>query len=349
MEQGPNLSAPQATLRETVAWLRTPSSFPDAPSGVEVRETRMSWVFLTDLFAYKLKKPVTTRHFDFSTPALRRAWCEEEVRLNARLAPGIYLGVVPLRRAPDGRLHLEGQGEVVDWLIRMRRLPAQRMLDAAIADGRVRREEIEAVADRLAAFWAAAEPVPLAASDHLARFAEEQAASRGMLGDPRFGLDGAAVEAVLGPVDALLREEPELLTARLDAGRIVEGHGDLRPEHVFLGPPPAVIDCLEFSRRLRLLDPFEELAFLGMECAALGAAWIGPLLVARCAERLGDPVPDRLIAFYAAFRAGMRARQAVAHLLDSVPREPAKWLPQARRYLEVGAEAALRLRAPAGG
>lgn len=347
MIRGSEPPTPLPTLPETVAALRAPSSFPDMPFGVEARETRMSWVFLTDQFAYKLKKPVTTSHFDFSTPSLRRAWCEEEVRLNARLAPGIYLGVVPLARQPDGRLRVGGEGEVVDWLVRMRRLPADRMLDAAIRDATLRRTEVEAVADRLAEFYAAAAPVPLAETEYLARFAEEQTISRKLLHDPRFGLATAAVEAVLAPVDAVLRDEWGVLTARLMTGRIVEGHGDLRPEHVYLGQPPAVIDCLEFSRRLRLLDPFEELAFLGMECAALGAAWIGPLLVARCAARLGDSVPDRLIAFYTAFRAGMRARQAVAHLLDPTPREAAKWLPQARRYLAVGTEAAIRLRAPA--
>ena len=141
----------------------------------------------------------------------------------------------------------------------------------------------------------------------------------------------------------MLRNESGLLLSRLTAGRIVEGHGDLRPEHIYLGDPPAAIDCLEFSRRLRLLDPFEELAFLGMECAVLGAAWVGALLVARCAARLSDPIPDRVVAFYAAFRAAMRARQALTHLLDPTPREPAKWQPLARRYILIGGRFAARL------
>lgn len=347
MNHGSGRLAGDVTLPQKVAFLSMPSSFPDTPRGVEARETRMSWVFLTDHFAYKLKKPVTTRHFDFATPALRRVYCEEEVRLNARLAQGIYLGVLPLVRAPEGRLRVGGEGEVVDWLIQMRRLPEAQMLDAAIRNGTVRPADIETVADRLVAFYASTEPVPLAEPDYLSRFVEEQALNRQSLRDRRFSLDEAAVEAVLAPVETALRELRGLLISRLAAGRIVEGHGDLRPEHIYLGQPPAAIDCLEFSRKLRLLDPFEELAFLGMECAVRGAAWIGPLLLARCAARLADPVPDRLTAFYAAFRAAMRARQAVDHLLDPKPREPGKWLPLARRYLAVGAEAAVRLRAPA--
>ena len=334
------------TLDEEVAFLRTPSSYPDAPRSVEVRETRLSWVFLTDCFAYKLKKPLAGRYFDFSTTALRRANCEAEVRLNARLAPGIYLGILPLVRNTEGRLQLGGEGEPVDWLVRIYRLPAGCLLDAAIRDGTLRRTEIEAVAGRLAEFYAAAEPVSLAEHDYLARFTEEQTETRQVLCQPAFGFADAEVEAVLGPVDALLRDQAGLLVSRLTAGRIVEGHGDLRPEHIYLGDPPAAIDCLEFSRRLRLLDPFEELAFLGMECSALGVTWIGPLLIGRCAARLCDPVPDQLVAFYTAFRAAMRSRQAVTHLADPARREAAKWLPLARRYLEVGTQAAVRLGAP---
>ncbi len=232
----------------------------------------MSWVFLTDCFVYKLKKPVTTPHVDLASPAQRRCNCEIEVRLNARLAPGIYLGIVPLLLDLGGRLRLGGNGEPIDWLVCMRRLPERDMLDTKIRSGTLQSAEITAVADQLCAFYAAAEPVSLAQADYLGRFGEEQAATRQVLHDPRLALPARMVEAVLAPVDTMLRQEPGLLGARLAAGRIVEGHGDLRPEHIYLGQPPAAIDCLEFSRRLRLLDPFEEFAFLGMECAVLGAS-----------------------------------------------------------------------------
>jgi len=311
-----------------------------------VRETRFSWVFLTEGFAYKLKKPAVTRYFDHRTAAERRATCEAEVRLNQRLAAGIYLGLLPLVQVRGGQLQLGGDGRPVDWLVRMRRLPEARLLDAAIRRGTLRRAEIEAVADRLASFYAAAVPVSLDAQEYLQRFADEQVENHRMLHDGAFRLEDADVQAVLAAVDAIICNDGDMLRARLHAGRIVEGHGDLRPEHVYLADPPAVIDCLEFSRRLRLLDPFEELAYLGMECAVLGAAWVGPLLIERCVARLSDPVPDRLIAFYVAFRAAMRARQSVAHLRDHPVRQPEKWLPLAQRYLAVGVEAAAKLRTP---
>ncbi len=131
----------------------------------------------------------------------------------------------------------------------------------------------------------------------------------------------------------VLDREPALLRRRLDTGHVVEGHGDLRPEHVWLGPPIRVIDCLELARLFRLLDPFEEYATLAAECAALGADWVGPRLRAAAHEHLDDDPGDRLWAFYTAYRATFRARQALAHLLDPAPRTPGKWRPQAERYL----------------
>jgi aminoglycoside phosphotransferase family enzyme len=121
---------------------------------------------------------------------------------------------------------------------------------------------------------------------------------------------------------------------------LVECHGDLRPEHVCLVDPPVVIDCLEFDPALRQLDPFEELAFLGLECTVLAARWVGPRLTARCARALGDAPPAALLDLYVACRAVLRARLSLAHLLEPDPRTPEKWLPLGRRYLDL-ARAAL--------
>ncbi len=123
----------------------------------------MSWVFLTEEHAYKLKKPIHYNGIDFTTVARRRHNCEEEVRLNRRLAPAVYLGVLPLTCEPNGELALNGGGGVVDWLVQMRRLPAEHMLDVVLAESRVAVEEaaIRAAAGHLARFYvnAPAEPV----------------------------------------------------------------------------------------------------------------------------------------------------------------------------------------------
>lgn len=333
----------EAALAEKVAFLASPAAYPGAPA-VEAKETRMAWVFLAGDQAFKMKKPVRYPHLDYSTLAARRRVCEAELRLNRRLAPDVYLGLSRLTRTPDGRLAIDGAGEVVEWLVRMRRLPRARLLDEAIRAGSVERAAIEAVADLLSRFYRALRPVRIDPGARLAAYRRELARGREVLAAGPFGAVARQGGSVLAALAAVLDETPGIVTDRIEAGRIVEGHGDLRPEHVCLTDPPVIIDCLEFARPLRLVDPFDELAFLGMECAVLGARWIGPLIVARCAEALAERPPPRQLAFYTAARAVLRARQALEHLIEPAPRTPEKWLPLARRYYAEAAGALVSLR-----
>lgn len=129
-------------LAQKVAALCRRETYSDAPTRIEVVETHMSFVFLTTDYAYKLKKPVRYDFLDFSTRELRRRSCEEELRLNQRLAPGVYLGLVSLHLGPNGRMRLGGDGEIVEWLVQMRRLPQDRMLDERIRRGTLGDHEI---------------------------------------------------------------------------------------------------------------------------------------------------------------------------------------------------------------
>jgi len=331
---------PTAALAATLALLRNPESYPEKPARIDSIETHMSWVFLTDTTAYKLKKPVRYDYLDFSTPALRRRFCEEELRLNRRLAPSVYRGVVPITSGPAGELHIDGTGHAVDWLVEMRRLPHKRMLDHLLREGRLTDAEIDALAQRLADFYRLAERSNVTPGDYLGRFFDEQAKNRDILTCREFALDHGRATLILDRLDARLVADRPLLEERVHARRIVDGHGDLRPEHICFDDPIAIFDCLEFNAALRQVDPFDELAFLGMECAQLGAPHIGTKLQAKLSGLLGDPAPARLISLYAAWRAMLRARLTLAHLLDPAPRLPEKWEPLASRYLAL-AEAAL--------
>ena len=119
-------------IAEKVAFLCRPEAYASRPTRVELKETHMSCLFLTDRHVWKLKKPARYDYLDFSTVEARKADCELEVELNRRLAPDVYLGVVPLVSDPHGRMHIGGEGRIIDWLVVMRRLPEDRMLDAAI-------------------------------------------------------------------------------------------------------------------------------------------------------------------------------------------------------------------------
>jgi aminoglycoside phosphotransferase family enzyme len=323
---------------EVVAFLGSPQAYGHRPAAVEVRETHMSWIFLTGSLVYKLKKPVRRPFLDLTTSDKRRYNCEEELRLNRRLAGDIYLRVLPLRVDQRGKPTLGAGGEIVDWLVEMKQLPAGDMLDERIRRGRVVDTDIVAVADRLAAFYQAEPPQIADGIAYIQHIRTESRINRGFLLQPRFGLDGAETVAVLDRLDALMQRWSAAIHERIVQGQIVEGHGDLRPEHVCLMHPPRIIDCLEFDRHMRLLDPYDEVGYLGLECAFMGAGWIRPLLLARLEETIGHKPDPRLLATYAAFRATMRARICLAHLIDPNPMEPGRWPDEARRYMALAAE-----------
>jgi aminoglycoside phosphotransferase family enzyme len=322
-------------LGAKVAFLSRAESYPGCASRVESIETHMSWVFLTDRQAWKLKKPVRTHYLDFTTAARRREDGEAELALNRRLTDGVYLALVPLSLDGDGRLALGDHGAVVDWIVSMRRLPAARMLDRLIRAHAATDDVVRRVIARLARFYRSSVPVPMTPAAHRAVFAKGIAENRRELGAPAYGLPAALVAGVCARQAAWIDRHGAELDERVRQGRIIEAHGDLRPEHVCVEDEPQIIDCLEFSRELRTLDPADELAFLALECERLGAAALATPILRTYSEITGDVPPPPLFAFYRSYRAGVRARLAIRHLADPSPRNPSKWAAQALAYLRL--------------
>jgi uncharacterized protein len=322
------------------SFLADPHSYPDQPENVEAIETHMSRVFLVGDRVYKLKKPIRLSFLDYTTLDSRRQSCERELALNRRLAPGVYLEVLPLVRRADGALALGGDEKVIDWLLVMRRLAAERLLDEAIRNGEIVAKDIEAICDALGAFYAEAIRIDCPESEFRAGWQTLIGLVEESLSDPQFALPADEVTKVTRSLSSFLEREWYLIAARLSAGRIVDGHGDLRPEHIHLGPPVRIIDRLEFDDRLRRTDPFDELSFLALECGMLGANWIGERLIDGVSARLHDRPPDELLRFYRCYRAALRARLTIEHLRDPAPRTPERWPRQARAYLRVAAQCA---------
>ncbi len=320
-------------LDAKLAFLRTPSAYPEDGTRIEALETHMSWVFLTDRFAYKLKKPVRYAFLDFSTLAARERDCVAEVELNRRLAGSVYLGVTSLRVDDDGKLNLNGRGTVVDWLVRMRRLPTARMLDSVIREGNVRADDIDRFALLMVDFYARSTPQPIAPGAYRHRFEEDIRTQCSELARPGYGLPAEQIARICEMQSRFVSTPPPLLESR--ACRVVDGHGDLRPEHVLLGDNPVVIDCLEFDRALRLLDPADELAYLALECERLGARHIGEQVLSRYQQSTGDVLPAALLGFYKSFRACVRAQLAIWHTTDRTIDDHAKWHKRARDYLNL--------------
>jgi aminoglycoside phosphotransferase family enzyme len=325
----------EVSLEEKLALLRRPDTWPEAPARIEERETHMSWVFLTPHHAYKLKKPVRYDFLDFSTLALRKHDCEEELRLNRRLAPDVYLGVVPLAVDATGRARVEGTGPVIEWLVKMRRLPAEDMLDERIRRDELRPGQLRDLARILARFYGGCPDAGLDPEQYRRAFAEAIEINQRELAAVDHELPHDIVRKLHAAQVDFLDHEAALFDSRVEAGRIVEGHGDLRPEHICLNERPAIIDCLEFNRQFRLVDPADELAFLAMECERLGAVATGNELLEAYAEASGDRLPQRLLSFYRVYRACLRARLAIWHTRELAPEQWPKWQARARDYLRL--------------
>lgn len=335
-------------LAQKVAWLRQPGAYADATRRVEAIETHFSWIFLTDTRAYKLKKPVRREHFDYSSAELRRRYCDEEVRLNRRLAPDVYLGVRPLLDAVGGfelsSCLLEPDqafaGDAADWLVTMRRLPRRRALDRLILNGHCAEPELADAALLLARFYERARRVDASGEAYRRKLENRVLRYRHELDDRHCVLGVDSLDSITDFQLECLRGASELFEARASARRIVDGHGDLRPEHIFLTPDPVVIDCLEFDAELRTLDSASELSFLLLECTRLGARAVGEAFLNVYTSSTGDRLSRRLIDFYQSHHACMRAVVALWHLDDPSVNTRSKWIRKARSYLALAAELA---------
>lgn len=321
-------------LDEKVAFLREPSAYPSGPSGVDAIETHMAWVFLTDRHAYKLKKPVAYDDLDFTTLARRHWACTEEVRLNRRLAGDVYEGLVPLTLVPQGELHLGEDGEVVDWLVQMRRLPADRMLDTLIERDDWPAEGVRAAARKLAQLYDEAS-VPFGPTEYVHRLRRSLRTAAHALAASGYHISRQRVQTVFTQLSDFLRDQSRLLEDRVRGEHVGEGHGDLRPEHVCLIEEPVIFDCIEFDRSLRLNDVVDELSFLGLESERLGAPAVGAVALEAYTKATGDAPPDHVVHFYQSTQALKRAQIAVRHTRRPGTLDEAKWSSQAASYLDL--------------
>jgi len=325
----------QVTTAAKVAFLSHPQSYPDVAERIEVVETHMAWVFIAGKFVYKLKKPVHYPFLDFSSLRLREFYCREEVRLNQRLAPAVYLGVVPLTY-DKARLALDGEGRVVDWLVRMKRLPSRRMLDGMLSENCLEARHLQSLARLLVDFYASCEALVLSGESYRHRYRsaiELNLDEFKKAAPPSVGLD---CRSLCYRQLAFLERRSDWFDARVAEGKVVEAHGDLRPQHVcFPDGKPLVIDSLEFNRELRMLDQADETGYLAMECAWLGYTQAGLEFLYHFERCGGDAVPPPLWSFYMAYRATLRARLLLTRLFEPTVGRESLWRQRAYRYLDL--------------
>jgi aminoglycoside phosphotransferase family enzyme/predicted kinase len=297
-------------LTELIEALTEPAAYPYQVEKVEVVQTHISVVFLAGPFVYKLKKPVKPGFLDFSTLEKRRHFCEEEVRLNRRLAPDVYLGIVPIAEGQK-QVRLEGTGHVIEWAVKMVRLSDEATLHARLERGQVDVPLAEAFACRIARFHRTAE-----AAGHVAGF---EAVSNNVLGVLNQSLSQKGITINTGVYqrvrhlteDTLARLRPVIET-RAARGMTRDCHGDLHLDHVYYSPERRspddliIVDCIEFNERFRFIDPVADMAFAAMDFTFHGRRDLAQAFAEAYFRESGDDEGHILLPLYSSYRAAVR-------------------------------------------
>jgi aminoglycoside phosphotransferase family enzyme/predicted kinase len=295
--------------------LSRPDFYPHAAGEVEHLQTHISHVFLAGEFAYKLKKPVDLGFLDFTSLQTRRRMCLEELRLNQRLAPTVYLEVLAVARGREGLFLApwdRSRGEPLDYVVKMVRLDQQRMMDRLLDQGRVGPGQMRALARRLARFYAEAERGPEVAFAGRPQQVRLNVEENFRQTDEYQGICVAPARwrAVKDYSLAFLRDRWEVFERRVEQGRIVDGHGDLHSGNINLpaGGEPVVFDCIEFNQRFRHQDAACDLAFLAMDLDHYGRGDLRAALIEEYVAASGDQGLEEVLEFYLCYRAVVRAK-----------------------------------------
>lgn len=313
---------PAGQFQNILKAMSDPAFYPHAVTRIEFRETHISAVFLTGQWVYKLKKAKNLGFLDFRELSDRRRFCRREVELNQRLSTGVYHGVVAIHVDGRGNLSFGPEGEIVEYAVKMAQLPESSNLAALLEQGDLDDGRLAALGDTLADFFARAERGPeidAFGDPEIIRFNTEENFEQ--IQPFVAGRLDADMWAFIREVSRSFRTDREdLFRHRMRTGRIRDGHGDLRADHVYFHDGVQVIDCIEFNERFRYGDAALDLAFLMMDLERLGHGRTGRRLLDAYARTARDPEIYALLDFYAAYRALVRLKVACFSLKNG--REP---------------------------
>jgi len=297
-------------LPELVQALLNPEAYPETPPrGIELVQTQMSFVFLTDDYVYKVKKSVNLGYLDYTTLARRHFYCQREVELNRRLCPDAYLGVVPITQ-DKSNISIEGQGEVIEYAVKMRRLPQQAMMDVLLAQNRVSLEMVSRVAQILTEFHQKAET-----SAAISTFGSLKAITKNT--EENFSqtveyigrtISQAKYRHIKDYTDNFIEKNTPLFHKRITDGRIRDCHGDLHAAHICFTNGICIYDCIEFNDRFRYCDVSAEVAFLAMDLDHYWRADLSQSFINAYVAQSRDEELLSLLNFYKCYFAYVRGK-----------------------------------------
>lgn len=299
----------EKTFSEIIEALSQPQAYPHKTSSIKLIHTQMSCVFLTGDYAYKIKKPVNLGYLDYSTLEKRLLYCHKEVKLNRRLAPTMYLAVVPIVKH-DSSFALGQPGEPLEYAVKMKQLPREKMLDVLLEQGKATEEMIKRIAEKIASFHNRAKT-----SNRIAAFGKlsaiEKNVSENFTQTSKYigkALSAKTYEGLKSFSEDFIREKALLFQERVEGGRIRDCHGDLHSAHICFGRLIYIFDCIEFNERFRYGDVASEVAFLAMDLDYHGRRDLSRSFVSTYREYSEDFEVQELLNFYKIYRACVRGK-----------------------------------------
>lgn len=293
------------------------NAYPEDVKSVNLIQTHISYIFLTDKYVYKIKKPVNFGFLDFSTLEKRRYYCEQEVKLNNRLSTGIYLGICPV--VSDGNLlriignkseSIEKKYEVVDWAVKMRKIPQDLIMKEIAKKRALTSDMISRIAKKIAEFHRIAET-----NEKIARFGEIDTVKTNT--DENFEqtknyigktISRSQYNRLRSYTERFYKTKAWLFKKRIEDGFIKDCHGDLHMEHICITDPIIIYDCIEFNERFRYSDTAADIAFLAMDLDYNHYQDMSELLVSKYIEYSGDDDLREILDFYKIYRAYVRGK-----------------------------------------
>lgn len=296
-------------LPPLVQSLLNPAFYPHKCTGVSLLQTQMSFIFLTGEYAYKIKMPVNLGYLDYTTLENRKYFCDKELLLNKRLAPDVYLEVIPIVKHGE-KYTLGGTGQIVEYTLKMRQLPQDRMMDVLLAANKVSDEMVAAVACKLAEFHSRAETnleisqYGSITSIHV-NTEENFNQTRKYIGT---SISLEQFQAIENYTNDFMKKNTALLERRVNNGRIRDCHGDVHSAHVCFTDSIAIFDCIEFNDRFRYCDVASEIAFLAMDLEYSGHYHLAAILISSYINASLDQEIYELLNFYKCYRAYVRGK-----------------------------------------
>ncbi|MEZ4776233.1 MAG: hypothetical protein R3D00_23870 [Bacteroidia bacterium] len=286
-------------------------AFSDTAKNPELIETHISWVILTDHYAYKIKKPVQYSFLDFSTLKNRAYFTRRELLLNSRLSEGVYLKRVPIWELSGSYSMEDNGGEIVDWAVMMRRMSKEKQMNHMLREGKVTHQHIDELAEKLATFHKDTKVnfVPQSLYNLKLDFNDILSYRETALS---ISLEAAkTIDRAINTSNRFLLEHQRDFRVRVDKGYVRDCHGDLHTGNIFLESPPVIFDCIEFNDAWRQTDILDEVGFLCMDLEASGADDLSAYFLQAYLNHVhafGSPQDEALLIYYKLYRANVRMK-----------------------------------------